>query len=72
VEYVLERDELRAMPEQLPRQSLMQRAEALLDRIGCADLQHTVRQVTDSRPSRVLDDAEPAAPRARIDPQDLH
>ena len=72
MEHVFERDELRPMPEQFARKALVQRPEALLDRTGLADLQHTMRQVTEARPSRVLDDAEPAVPRTRIDPEDLH
>src|SRR3982074_447738 len=50
----------------------MERAEPILDGAGLRDPADGARAVPHAGPTRVLDDAEPAVPRTRIDPQDSH
>ena len=49
-----------------------QSADVASNGAGPRDLQDAVGEVAKAGPTRVLDDAEPAVPRTRIDPQDSH
>ena len=72
MEDVLHRHQLRPVAEQLAREPVVHSAKAVLDGAGPRDLQDAVGEVAKAGPTRVLDDAEPAVPRTRIDPQDSH
>src|SRR5262249_41351909 len=72
VEDVLHHHHLRPVPLQLAREPFVERAKPIADRPAFAHRQHAVGEMADARAARVLDDAESAEPRARIDAEDPH
>jgi hypothetical protein len=72
VEDVLDRDDVRLVSRDLPRQAGVEIAQPILDGTLFSERQDPVAQVPDASAAGVLDDAEAAVPRARINPKHPH